>query len=127
MVPGGRTEDATMGRGAQASVLDCGQWFWPDPRVGERQRACPSAECQAERRKKTQAAWRAANSDYFAGRRIGERAAQAEQSAKPPEPLRMPPPLDRLPWDVAQDQFGAQGADFMGLFGKVLVGEAQDS
>jgi hypothetical protein len=44
----------------------------------------------------------------------------------PPAPLRVPPPLDRLPWDVAQDQFGVQGADFLGIFGKVLLGAVQD-
>jgi hypothetical protein len=38
----------------------------------------------------------------------------------------MPSPLDGLPWDLAQDQFGAQGADFLGVFGRVLLKEAQD-
>jgi hypothetical protein len=43
-----------------------------------------------------------------------------------PEPLRLPPPLSRLPWDLAQDQFGVQGADFLGVLGKVLLHSAQD-
>jgi hypothetical protein len=43
-----------------------------------------------------------------------------------PEPLRLPPPLSRLPWDLAQDQFGVQGADFLGVMGKVLLHAAQD-
>ena len=46
----------------------------------------------------------------------------APPPAPPPAPQRVPPPLDRLPWDVAQDQFGVQGADFLGIFGKVLLG-----
>ena len=33
----------------------------------------------------------------------------------------MPAPLDRLPWDDAQDLFGTQGADFMKEFGRVLL------
>lgn len=105
----------------------CRRWFMPDVRVGKRQRVCSSPECQAERRKKTQAAWRAANPDYFAARRLAERAAQATEpeQARPP-PLRVPAPLDRLPWDVAQDAFGVQGAEFIGLFGRVLVGAGQD-
>jgi hypothetical protein len=43
-----------------------------------------------------------------------------------PEPLRLPPPLSQLPWDVAQDQFGVQGADFIGVVGTLLLRAAQD-
>ncbi len=68
--------------------------------------------------------WRAANPDYFTARRIQARAAAATE--RPPEPLRVRPPLDRLPWDIAQDEFGVQGADFLGVFGQVLVRHAQD-
>jgi hypothetical protein len=51
---------------------------------------------------------------------------QRSTEERRPAPLRMPAPLDRLPWDVAQDEFGVQGADFLGIFGKVLLGSAQD-
>jgi hypothetical protein len=102
----------------------CGRWFFPDPRVGERQRACSSAECQAKRRAKTQASWRARNRDYFAARRIKERRAEAERM---PEPLCVPAPLDRLPWDVAQDEFGPQGTDFIAILGRVLLRAGQDA
>jgi hypothetical protein len=74
------------------------------------------------RRKATQSTWRSRNPDYFTARRMKERASQVS----PPAPLRMPRPLDRLPWDLAQDQFGVQGADFLGVLGKVLLGVAQD-
>jgi hypothetical protein len=95
--------------------------------VGDRQRVCPRAECQAARRKKTQASWRASNPDYFTARRLKERAAKVlPPPAPPPPPLRVPAPLDRLPWDIAQDQFGSQGADFLGIFGRVLLGAGQD-
>ena len=40
------------------------------------------------------------------------------------EPLRVPP-LKRLPWDIAQSEFGAQGADFMGIMGTLLLRAAQ--
>lgn len=101
----------------------CRRWFQPDPRVGDRQRACSRPDCQTTRRTKTQASWRERNPDYFVARRMAERAA-----AEPlPPPLRMPAPLDRLPWDVAQDAFGVQGADFLGHFGKVLHGATQDA
>ena len=32
-------------------------------------------------------------------------------------PLRVPEPLDRLPWDVAQTEFGVQGAAFLAVLG----------
>jgi hypothetical protein len=56
------------------------------------------------RRRKKQTAWRARNPDYFSGRRIQTRAACHE----PPEPLRLPSPLDRLPWDTAAGVFRAE-------------------
>ena len=45
--------------------------------------------------------------------------------ARPVEPLRVPPPLNRLPWDLAQSQFGVEGADFMGVMGALLLRAAQ--
>lgn len=38
----------------------------------------------------------------------------------------MPPPLSRLPWDIAKDEFGIEGTDFIGIFGRVLLGAAKD-
>ena len=99
----------------------CYRWFRPDNRVGSRQRACSRPACQALRRRKKQAAWRARNPDYFFGRRIQARGA----SDKPPEPLRLPAPLNQLPWDIAQSEFGAQGADFLGVMGGLLLRSKQ--
>jgi hypothetical protein len=100
----------------------CRRWFRPDPRVGSRQRACGNPECQAARRVQTQRNWRESRPDYFTARRIRERGEQD----RPPEPLRLPPPLSRLPWDIAQDQFGVQGTDFIGVLSTVLLRSAQD-
>src|SRR5688572_12561493 len=100
----------------------CRRWFRPDPRVGSRQRACRNADCQVVRRVQTQKSWRDRNADYFVARRIQERGNQKQ----PPEPLKLPPPLDELPWDIAQDQFGVKGADFIGVLGTVLLRTAQD-
>ena len=100
----------------------CRRWFRPDPRIGLRQRACGQADCQAARRVQTQKSWRDRNPDYFIARRIQERSQQDH----PPEPLRLPSPLNRLPWDIAQDEFGVKGADFIGVFGTVLLRAAQD-
>lgn len=40
---------------------------------------------------------------------------------EPVDPLELPPPLNELPWDVAQKQFGVKGTDFLGQFGRVLL------
>lgn len=45
----------------------CGQPFRPDPRVGTRQRSCPSPACRAQRKRDSQQNWLAANPDYFRG------------------------------------------------------------
>jgi hypothetical protein len=99
----------------------CHRWFRPDNRIGSRQHACGKAECEALRRRKKQAAWRARNPDVFRARRIQARGARE----RPPEPLRLPPPLDQLPWDIAQSEFGVQGADFIGVLGALLLHSAQ--
>ena len=99
----------------------CRCWFRPDPRVGLRQRACRKPDCQVARRKKKQKEWRKGHLDYFVARRIQGR----NQEERPPEPLELPPPLNQLPWDIAQDEFGAMGADFIGVLGAVLLRTAQ--
>lgn len=74
------------------------------------------------RRKQTQAKWRAKNPEYAAGYRIQQRGAQAQA----PEPLRLPAPLSRLPWDLAKDEFGRKGSDFIAVMGALLVRSAKD-
>ena len=98
----------------------CRRWFRPDARVGARQYVCSQPECQKARRRKKQAAWRARNPDYFITRRMDRRDTEDR-----PEPLRLPAPLSELPWDIAQSQFGVQGADFIGVMGKTLLHAAQ--
>jgi hypothetical protein len=100
----------------------CRHWFRPDPRVGQRQHTCNKPECQAARRKKAQARWRAKNPDYAAGYRLQRRNAQE----RPPEPLRVPAPLNRLPWDVAKDAIGGKATDFLGVMSALLVRSAKD-
>jgi hypothetical protein len=101
----------------------CGKWFWPDPRVGQRQRTCSKAECQRKRRAKTQASWRLINQGYAIAYRLQKRAALSERERVD---ARHSPPLDRLPWDLAKDEFKAQGCDFLEVFGRVLLGGVKD-
>ena len=99
------------------------RWFWPDPRVGVRQRACLAPDCQTARRQKTQASWRSRNPGYSIAWRIDGRATQAPQ---PPEPLRLPAPLNQLPGDFAKDRFGLQRADFIGVMGALILRTMKD-
>ena len=119
-----KTIDITMPEARKKPCTICRRWFRPDPRVGSRQRACGNPDCQTARRQKTQANWRNRNPGYSIAWRIDQRAAAAQPEA--PEPLRLPPPLNQLPWDVAKDQFGPQGADFIGVTGALIIRAAKD-
>lgn len=103
----------------------CRRWFYPDRRIGARQRACSERSCQVARRARTQASWRRRNPDYFTARRLQlRRVSQGEGAIL--EPLQLPPPLSHLPWDIAQDEFGSVGTDFLGHLGRVLLRSGQD-
>ena len=78
--------------------------------------------CAKALRAKTQAAWRERHRDYWTAWLIQQRSTQE----RAPPPLRVPAPLDRLPWDLAKDEFGGQGADFLGVFGRLLVDVRKD-
>ena len=101
----------------------CRRWFRPDPRVGTRQRACGNPDCQKARRQKTQSDWRNRNPGYSMSWRIDQRASTQPEA---PEALRMPPPLNQLPRDVAKDQFGPQGTDFIGIMASLILRTAKD-
>ena len=104
----------------------CRRWFVPDRRVGRRQRACSAPACQIARRVRTQASWRRRNPDYFIAHRVQRRRLKADEAQAAVLPLVLPPPLSQLPWDLAQEEFGVAGTDFLGHLGRVLLGAAQD-
>jgi hypothetical protein len=43
----------------------CGKWYWPDPRLGERQRTCGDKECQRQWHGKKCREWNRKNRSYF--------------------------------------------------------------
>ena len=104
----------------------CRHWFVPDGRLGRRQRACSATACQIARRARTQASWRRRNPDYFIAHRMQRRRLTVEAAQVSLLPLVLPPPLSQLPWDLAQEEFGVAGTDFLGHLGRVLLGAAQD-
>ena len=48
--------------------LFCGHFFVPDPRVGERQKACHREPCKKKRKSVAQRRWCEKNPGYFEGR-----------------------------------------------------------
>lgn len=104
----------------------CRRWFVPDRRVGRRQRVCSATACQIARRARTQASWRRRNPDYFIAHRVQRRQLKADEARAAVLPLVLPPPLSQLPWDLAQEEFGVAGTDFLGHLGRVLLIAAQD-
>jgi hypothetical protein len=67
-------------------------------------------------------AWRTRNPDYFIAWRIQARC-NSEPAA---ETKRLPHPLSNLPWDIARDEFGRKGADFIGAMGAVVLQAAKN-
>ena len=101
----------------------CRRWFRTDGRVGDRQKACGKPDCQTKRRHKTQADWRRRNPSYAADYRLVQRAVKTGSA---PETLRLPAPLNQLPWEFAKDQFGPKLTDFIGVAGALIVRFAKD-
>jgi len=112
-----------MPRTRKRPCRNCLLWFYPDPRAGDRQRTCGKPECQAVRSRKTQANWRAQNPSYAAAYRIDQRHAEPDSD---PEPIRVPAPLQQLPRDLAKDQFGRKGIDFIAVMSILLLRAAKD-
>jgi len=106
-------------RRRQRRCVICHRGFLAHPRVGDRQRACEREECQQELRRRNQAAWRKANPGYFIAWRAKQRMAR--NAKEPVDPPRVPAPLNRLPWGLAQEEFGVGGADFLGSMGRALL------
>lgn len=107
--------------------------FRPDPRVGERQRACGEEMCQRKRRAETQARWRARNTSYQAGYRLERRAAQAvapcddERAGDHPPPLRLPADLARFPWDLLRRRLGFAETELLMVLAIHLAGLVREA
>jgi hypothetical protein len=97
----------------------CRHWFRPDPRLGEKQSVCSAEECQQERQRRNVAAWVRRHPDDAIRRRI-ERRQQVAATGEAVDPLTVRPPLDQLPWDLAQAAFAVDGADFLAHLARLM-------
>jgi hypothetical protein len=119
--PKGGTGTRTRTRKRPCTI--CRRWFQTEPQVVVRQRCCKNPVCRVTLRRKTQTGWRNRNPEYAATRRLDQRANQINP---PAEPLRIPAPLDKLPWDLAKDEFSPQGIDFIALTSTLILRAAKD-
>lgn len=103
----------------------CRRWFRPDVRIGDRQRACGTSECQRARHRAADRAWHARNRDYDRGRRW-QVAVDAARAGSPPSVPDRPPPMAGVPWDVAQDAMRAEAVVILAGVVRVLADWAQD-
>ena len=84
---------------------------------------CGREECQRARQRGNEAEWLRRHPGYFIAWRAKERAGRSPpDDADPP---RVPAPLTRLPWELAQEEFGGVGADFLASLGRLLVANAK--
>ena len=79
----------------------CRKWFMPHPRAGDRQKVCHRASCQAERKRRSQRAWRERNPNYDQKRRLQQRLL-VEAKEECPNPA----PVDQVNWEVVEKVTG---------------------
>lgn len=72
----------------------CGKFFVPDPRVGDRQRACSRSPCKKARKQSAQHRWVDDNPGYFCGRypELKERRHKKRALADQVIQDKIPPP-----------------------------------
>jgi len=123
---GGRRTDGRYRRMLRSRPCRvCHRWFHPHSRIGDGQRVCSAKPCQEKRQQDNAAAWRARHPEYGVKRRMRLRELRAAKE-EAVDPLALPGPLGELPWDVAQEQFGVQGADFIGHLARVVLRVAKE-
>src|SRR6266496_310026 len=97
----------------------CRRWFVPDPRAGDRQRACSNEECQRARHRDADRAWHERHPDYDRARRWQAAVVSAKAGA-PLAPPSRPAVLAGVPWDIAQDAMKREAVVIVAGVARVL-------
>lgn len=105
----------------------CRRWFFPNARTRHCQKTCGDEECRRKWRRRRHSRWREANPEYWAERRLEEKAEKVAAGSK--SIALKPPPQEvaKVPWDMAQDAFGARGVVFLGFLVRLLLRSAQSA
>ena len=104
---------------------NCGELFYADLRVGNRQRYCSCVECQLARKSDYQRQYRKKHPAEDRARRLREALASVKEggSRAPPRPQE---PMARVPWDEIGSEFGEENAVMLacvlGLVVRWLIG-----
>ena len=105
----------------------CKHWFHPDPRVGDRQRACGRAECQRERHRRSCVEWHQRNPTYDRETRLRRRLVTAPPPAGSVPPRVDVDPLGAIDWEVARDEIGLEMSVVVEETARVLVRWTRDA
>jgi len=84
---------------------ECGELFWPDLRVGGRQKTCSASECQRKRQKSNTREWRRSNPSY---EHIDQWEARIEKAKLAPVNKKIKDSAEGIPWTVVRKAIGAE-------------------
>ena len=84
---------------------ECGELFWPDLRVGGRQKTCSAPECQRKRQKNNTREWRRSNPSY---ERVDRWEARIDKAKLAPGNKKIPDSAEGIPWAVVRKEIGAE-------------------
>jgi hypothetical protein len=96
------------GRSRKKRCPECRELFWPNPRVGDRQKSCGKAICQQKRHKNNCREWRRNNPAYERANRWSARIEAAKQGAAKLQNEDNVESIRALPWDLVRDEIGPE-------------------
>lgn len=100
----------------------CERWFWPNPRVGARQRTCNSPKCQRERHRRNCLDWHRRNPNYDREDRLRGRLIRSTAKIRGEEF----DPLRRVNEQAARDAVGVETYVFIEEISRLLLEWVRD-
>lgn len=97
----------------------CGRWFRPNPRAGDRQRACGAVACQRERHRRACKRWRDRERGAERAHRLRQRLRSSGASSELAEA--------GVSWDVVRDAVGLQAAVILEELHQLLRDAVRDA
>lgn len=118
----------------------CRKWYYPDPRVGERQKTCGDKDCQDKWHAKRCAEWNKKNPVYFREIYLSKKLAAVKESSSSgdhPPPLsnstgsrdfsaRSPAKSRQVPRELIQEVIGTQALVIIEYMEQLLIYRFQE-